>query len=378
MPKYDFAVGSTNPETFPTELFAEAAAAAIRKSGPQLSFYPGGYGNPELRAQMAERESTREGVPVNPEHIALMHGSMQGVTVVADYFRKHNDDIVIMEEFSYSGTISAFKGMGYKMIGMPVDNEGMRMDALEECLAGLHREHRPPRFIYTLATYQNPTGTVMPKARRLELVEIATRYNCVLVEDNCYGDVHYDGDKEPALYTLDPRPESIYIGSLSKIFAPGVRVGYLYARPPMLQKLVGRRFDCGPNSLAAAIMAEYLRGRMWQHIEMANTALKEKRDATMEALDASLGNLCQISQPAGGLFIWIRLPDDVDRERLAQLAEERSFGYAKGSSFHVHNADVPFLRLAFGHIPTALIREGIPVLASCIRDARRTNAAAVQ
>ena len=372
MPKYDFAVGSTNPETFPTEAFAEAAAAAIRKSGPMLSFYPGGFGNPELRAQMAERESTREGVPVSADHIALMHGSMQGVTVVADAFRKFSDDTVVMEEFSYSGTISAFKGMRYKMIGIPVDNEGMRMDALEECLTRLHAEGKPPRFIYTLATYQNPTGTVMPKARRLQLVELATRFGIPLVEDNCYGDVHYDGAKEPALYTLDPRPESIYIGSLSKIFAPGVRLGYLYARPPMLEKLVGRRFDCGPNSLAAAIMAEYLRGRLWEHIEMANAKLKEKRDAMMEALDASLGNVCQISQPPGGLFIWIRLPDDVDRVRLAQLAEERSVGYAKGANFHVHNADVPFLRLAFGHVPTDLIREGIPVLASCIEDARTT------
>ena len=370
MAKYDFAVGSTNPETFPTELFAEAAAAAIRKSGPQLSFYPGPLGNPELRAQMAARETEREGVALDPDHIALMHGSMQAITVVADAFRHGSDNRVVMEEFSYSGTISAFKGMGYEMVGVPVDHDGMRMAALEATLTAMHAEGRPPRFIYTLATYQNPTGTVLPKARRLQLVELATRFNTVLVEDNCYGDVHFDGAKEPALYTLDARPESIYIGSLSKIFAPGVRLGYLYARPPMLDRLVGRRFDCGPNALAAAIMAEYLRGRLWEHIETANAALKEKRDAMLSALDSALGNICRISQPVGGLFIWVKLPDNVDRVRLAQLAEERGVGYAKGANFHIHNADVPYLRLAFGHVPDAMIREGIPVLAGCIRDAQ--------
>ena len=370
MAKYDFAVGSTNPETFPTERFAEAAAAAIRKAGPQLSFYPGSLGHPELRAQMAARESEREGVQVNADHIALMHGSMQAITVVADAFRKGVDDRIVMEEFSYSGTISAFKGKGFEMVGVPVDNEGMQMDALEATLTRMYAENRPPRFIYTLATYQNPTGTVLPKVRRVKLVELAQRFNTVLVEDNCYGDVHFEGAKEPALYTLDDRPESIYIGSLSKIFAPGVRLGYVYARPPMLEKITAQRFDAGPNSLASAIMAEYLRDRLWEHIEHANVALKEKRDAMLTALDTALGNICAISQPVGGLFIWVKLPDNVDRKRLAQLAEQRSVGYAKGANFHIHNADVPYLRLAFGHVPEDLIREGIPVLASCIRDAQ--------
>lgn len=367
---YDFGTGNTNPETFPTEELVAAAARAIPKITDALNRYTGELGHEGLRRLMAQRERDREGVDIHHDSIALFNGSMQAVTVVAEALMQGHDDSVICEAFTYVGTINAYKRLGLKMIGLPQDRFGMRMDALEAALRRARDEGKPPRFIYTLATYQNPTGTCMPNDRRLELIDIARRFDMPVVEDNCYADVHFEGEKPKAIYALDGDPRHIYMCSLSKIFAPGVRLGYLYAKAPWFQKIVSRRLDAGPNTLAAAITNEYLEGRLWEHCERNNAALKLKRDAMFEALESSLGNVCTWSHPVGGLFLWLRLPDDVDRKRLAVLAEERGVKYALGSAFHCENADEPYIRLAFGYPPETDIRAGIPVLASCILDAR--------
>ncbi|MFH1569897.1 MAG: PLP-dependent aminotransferase family protein [Gemmatimonadota bacterium] len=367
---FDFGSGCTNPDTFPTAGLAAAAGQAIRELGAEMTLYPGDLGHRGLRELMARREADREGVAVEADYIALTNGSMQGVTLVAEALAGAPGDVVLTEELTYSGTIGAYRRMGVRMVGVSLDENGMRPDDLERRLEALRREGAVPRFIYTLATYQNPTGSVMPRPRRLELIEVARRFDCPLVEDNCYGDVHFEGGKEPALYALDPGPGQIYLCSLSKILGPGVRMGYLMARPPMLQRLLERRFDGGNSLLAAGILAAYLRGRLWEHVERANAALKEKRDAVLAGLKESVGDICTWSRPVGGLFIWVNLPDDVDRRRLAELAAARQLRYARGSAFHVAGQDVPNLRLAFGHCSLDDIREGIPQLGECIRAAR--------
>ena len=371
MEPFDFSTGTTNPETFPTEALAEAAARAVRSHGVELNTYPGSLGHEGLRRLMAQRELDREGVRLDPERIALTNGSMQAVTLTAEALCEGHDDVVLMEEYCYSGTVRAYRGLGIEMVGVPVDGNGMRTDALASTLERLRAEGCVPRFIYVLATYQNPTGSVMPRARRIELLRIAREHRCIVVEDNCYGDVHYDGAKPPALYALaEDDPRQVYMCSLSKIFAPGVRLGYLTASSPELfERIMGRRFDAGPNTLAAAITAQYLEGRLWEHCEMANEALKAKRDAMLAALDAELGNTCSWSRPPGGLFIWVRLPDDTDLGRLEALAAEHEVGYQHGSDFHVDGKGGPYIRLAFGFARVPDIHEGIARLARCIKAA---------
>lgn len=370
---YDFAVGRTNPETFPREAFQRAATRAIERDYELLTTYPGELGHEGLRRLMAQRESDREGVTVTPDRIALTNGSMQAVTLVAEALIEHHDDIVITEEFTYPGTISTYRDLGIKMVGLPIDADGMSAVALERALEDLHRRGTPPRFIYTEATYQNPTGTMMPRARREQILAIAKRFGTILVEDNCYGDVHYAGAKPPAFYALDDYENQIYLCSLSKIFAPGVRLGYFMAPPVLFRRVLNRRHDAGSNTLAASIVAEYLSGGLWAHCDEQNAALAAKRNLLLEVLGAELGDLCVWSEPAGGLFLWLRFPDDVDRDRLQSLADARGFQFARGRAFQVGNEDAPFLRLAFGHVPAAAIREGVPVLARCIREARTSN-----
>lgn len=370
MSQCDFSTGNTNPETFPTQALIEAAGRAIAESVEDFNRYPGKLGHEGLRRLMADREAAREGVRLDPDHIMLTNGSMQAVTLVAEALCHGHDDAVIMEEYSYSGTINAYRALGIEMIGIPLDGHGMRMDVLDETLQQMHAAGRPPRFIYTLVTYQNPTGAVMPRARRLELIALARKYDCILVEDNCYADVHFEGEKPPALYALDDGANQIYMCSLSKIFAPGVRLGYLTAKEPLFERLLARRHDAGPNTMAAAICTEYLRERLWAHCEMANAALKIKRDAMLSALESELGNACSWSHPPGGLFIWVRLPDGVAVEQLEVIAAKRGVGFANGSSFHVRAATGPYIRLAFGFPSVEEIRAGIATLGKCVREAQ--------
>ncbi len=375
MEVYDFAIGQTNPETFPVDAFRDAAIAAIEEEHDAFNRYPGGKGHAGLRQLMAERESQREGVPVDPEMIALMNGSMQAVTLAGQALMQAPGDIVITEEYTYSGTISAYKGIGLAMVGVAMDEQGMRMDALADTLQKLQRSAQKVRFIYTLTTYQNPTGTCMPLSRKKQLLEIADRYQLPIVEDNCYGDVHFDGAKVPSLYALDDSERQIYIGSLSKIFAPGVRLGYLLARKPHFNNIVSQRFDAGSNYFAAAVLAQFYKKGIWEHCDVANPVLRHKRNLVCELLSDTLADFCVWSVPVGGLFIWVRLPEDIDMDKLRQVAAANNFYFAAGKDFHVDSKQVPYLRLAFGHVPDDLIKKGIPVLARSIAAARTSNSA---
>ena len=284
--KYDFGSGRSDPETFPVAALQAAASKVIEEQAEALTQYPGDLGHAGMRAAMAQREEDREGVRINPDHLLLTNGSMQGVTLTAEALQENHGDTVLVEEYCYPGTLSAYRSLKYDMVGIPLDEGGMCPDAVERELDRLNKENRLPKFIYTISTYQNPTGFVMPRARRLQIIEMAKHYGVPIVEDNCYADVHYDGPLEPAFYALDDDPNQIYLCSLSKILAPGLRLGYIYARPPMLEKILDRRHDAGSNYLAAAIAAEFYQDGIQKHAKATNPVLKAKRDLTLQGLEA--------------------------------------------------------------------------------------------
>lgn len=371
MRTFDFAVGQTNPETFPIERVQAAAIKAIAGEYAKLTTYPGKLGHEGLRSAMAKRESEREGIPVSADEITLLNGSMQAVTLTAEALTQPGNT-VICEELTYSGTISAYRSLGIEMVGMPVDENGMRVDLLEAKLEELG-EARKPKFIYALTTYQNPTGTNLSLERRHQLIEVAASRNIPIVEDNCYGDVHYDGAKPRSLYALSDYENIIYMCSLSKILAPGMRLGYIYAKPKLLETILARRHDGGGNYLAAAVVAELYKDGLWDLTEELNDSLKVKKNLVVDGISEAADGICVSSNPSGGLFVWVRFPNDVDQEKLLQLTSERGFFYASGANFHIRSEQIPYLRLAFGHVPDDDIRDGIPVLIQCLREARTSN-----
>lgn len=370
MASYPFGSGRPDPASFPNRGLADAAARILPELGDELALYPGALGYAPLRKLMAERFERREGAKLQVDRVALTTGSMQSVTLMVQALVKEKGAPVVLEEYSYSGTLSAYRKEGVELVGIPLDEEGMKIDALETRVKALCDDGRPPAFIYTLPTFQNPTGSVMPLSRRKELLEVAARYQVPVVEDHCYADTVYEPCQEPALITLEHSVPVVHIESLSKILGPGVRLGYFTADESVFGEILSYRRDAGTSSLSAAIVYEYFREEMWTHVEQINTIVKEKRDLMFDQLAAAPDAFEQFSRPKGGLFIWVKLPDATDRAALETAAELKGIDYATGRSFHVGNEDVPYLRLAFGYASLEQIAEGMPLLADCVRESQ--------
>jgi 2-aminoadipate transaminase len=367
---FNFGAGNPDPGVFPAKELGEAAQRVLTRAGTELAHYPDPQGLPELRAVAVERFERNHGMRPPIEHVVITNGAMQGLQLSAQGLARPGD-AVIMEEFEYGGTIRVFKQFGLELLGVPLDEHGMRMDALAEILAHQAQIGKLPAFIYTTASYQNPTGATLPADRRHRLIELARQYNLPIVEDDTYGDIAFEPLTEKAVYSLARPGEVMYIGSFSKILGPGIRLGFFIAPESIAQRLMPWKTDGGTSALSQMIAAEYFTANLWAHVEEGRAAVKDKRNVLLDALEGEFGGIDGMhwSQPDGGLFVWIKLPEDVDRVRLKQLADARHITYATGQAFHAQNADVPYLRLAFGWIDRADITDGVRLLADCIREA---------
>lgn len=369
MRKYNFYSGNPDPVSFPAQGLADAAYRILPTLTEELVKYPERNGYAPLREIAAERFKRNNDIDLPLESIAIISGSFQGVSLCTQTFIRQPGDVMISEEYSYMGSLGCFRKYGADIRGVPVDDDGMNMDALEDLLGDLDREGKQAKFIYTIATNQNPTGIMMSEEKRHRLLELANRYDIPVVDDDCYADLVFDRNAPPSLYSLDP-DRVVYIGSFSKILGPGVRMGYVSAREELLNKVLFWKIDGGSNNLAAAVAAEYLREHLWEHVDDVNGIVKEKLDAIEVGLDANTDAFPWHSHPKGGLFIWVKLPEDIDVHRLKAIADERGVMYATGKQFHAGNQDVKYLRLAYGYASLDDIREGVPILAECVREAR--------
>lgn len=369
-PVYNFGSGMPDPATFPAQGLADAAARILPQSAGVLVRYPDQRGWPALREIAVERFQRNHGIAVPLSEVVLTNGSMQPIGLAALALAGTGATIVL-ESFSYVGSINAFRRAGAHLVGVPLDDQGMQVDALEETLGRLAAEGRKPAFIYTIASYQNPTGTTMPLARRTELLEIARRHDVLIVEDDCYADVRYsDAPLPPALYKLAEPGRVMYIGSFSKVLGPGVRLGYFMAAEPLTADLLRYKIDGGTSNLSAMVVAEFFRDHLWRHIATANAALKAKRDTLLTALERELGGRgVDWTQPDGGLFTWLRLPEQTDVVRLRELATAAGIQYGAGRAFDAADREVPYLRLAFGFIDRSVIADGVKALARCLAEA---------
>jgi 2-aminoadipate transaminase len=368
MKEYNFGGGRPAPETFPTEGLAEAAQRVIAREGPGLVLYPDGQGYLGLREVAAMRYRRREGKDLPVEEICLTTGSMQAITLAIQALLRPGRPI-LCEEFCYSGSLHDFRAHGAELVGIPVDEEGLDVAALEETLRDLARQGTSPSFLYTIANHQNPTGTNLTVPRRQRLLELAEEYDVVVVEDDCYGDVIFEGREEPTLYGMDPSERVIYIASWSKVLGPGVRLGYFAARAGLRQKLMAQKIDGGTTALASMIVAEYFRDHFVDHLARTNALMRQKRDAMLAALAEHWSDLGNWTRPNGGLFLWLSLPERTDRTHLLELAPTQGVIYAPGRAFHARDEDVPYLRLAFGYPALKDIPEGVARLAGCVRQA---------
>ena len=374
---FNFGPGNPDPGVFPAADLAAAAQRVLSRLGTELAHYPDPRGLPALRSIAAERFERNHNIRPAIEDVVITNGAMQALTLSALGLARPGDS-VILEEFEYSGTIRVFKQYGLQLIGVPLDERGMRMDALAEVLERQDRIGKRPAFIYTTSSYQNPTGTTLPTDRRTRLLELARQYELPIVEDDTYGDISYEPLRERPIYALAQPGEVMYIGSFSKILVPGARLGFFIAPESITSRLMPWKTDGGTSELSQMIAAEYFTDHLWEHVEEGRAAVKHKRNLLLDALEAEFGTSTGMhwSRPDGGLFVWIRLPDDVDRATLQQLLGARGIVCSTGQVFHAHGQDVPYIRLAFGWIAAEEIRDGVRALAECVREATPAPVAA--
>ena len=367
MREYNFGGGMPDPESFPVEGLLEAAQEVLPELGRTLVRYPDPRGHAPLREVMVERFRKKGGVALPIERFALTCGSMQAINLVTQTFVQPGET-VITEEYTYSGTLGCLRRYGAHIVGIPTDQDGMDMNALAEALRELQTQNIRPKFIYTIASNQNPTGTNMSVLRRERLISLAREHEIPIAEDDCYADLHFEGEPPPTpIYKLADFADVIYIGSFSKILGPGVRLGYLSASEELLSRVLSLKIDGGTSNLAAYIVGAFLKEKLWEHVAKVNRVVKAKRDAVMDALAQHSPQAFEWwTRPTGGLFIWVKLPDTTDTPRLWQMLDTRGVRLAPGRAFHSQDDEVPFLRIAFGYPSVADIDEGVGALAACV------------
>jgi 2-aminoadipate transaminase len=374
MARFNFGGGCPDPDTLPAAELAAAAGRVLPRISTALATYPEAQGWRPLREVAAARFQRREGVPLDPDTICLANGSQQPITLFCQALLGP-DRPVIVEEFTYPGALRAMRHVGAPIVGVPTDAEGLCPDALEAALARLAAAGTPPGFIYTTPTYQNPTGVTMSVARRQAVLALARRYGVPIVDDNCYGDLDFDGPPPPAitaLATATPAAgssEVILFESFSKIVGPGIRLGYFACSREMMARVLAHKIDGGTSVLAAAVLAEYLQEHLADHVATITRVVREKRDALLAALERHLGGLCSWQRPSGGYFIWIRAPGACDTARLEDLATAAGILYGPGQAFHHAGQRVPYFRLSFGYPTLAEIETGVATMARCVREA---------
>lgn len=360
-----FASGLPDPALYPVETLRELSDRVLREDGRAALQYGPAEGHPPLREWVAERLRTR-GLRAEPENVLITSGSQQALDLAARLFLDPGDR-VLLENPSYLAAVQIFDSLEATYEAVPIDAEGMRTEVAAERLVrgGI-------RLVFTLPNFQNPTGATMPRERREELARTCARAGVPVLEDDAYHDLRYEGEALPPVTGLAKNPLAIYTGTFSKTIAPGLRVGYLCAAAPVVERLAQLKqlTDLQSNSFTQRIALQYcLDGHLEPQIERLRDTYRARRDTLLAALEAELSGFCSWTRPQGGMFLFLTLPRGLNAAELLPRVLERGVVYVPGESFHPAGGGQNTLRLNFVSATEERIREGVRLLAGVIREA---------
>jgi 2-aminoadipate transaminase len=325
----------------------------------------GPQGYPGLRRFVADKVKRWRGIDAGPDDVLITQGSGQAIDLVNAVLVEPGDT-VILEEFTYQGYLNNLRRIGAKMVGAPLDEDGIRIDALAAILDGLKRSGTTPKYICTTATVQNPTGSIMPLDRRRELLALARQYGVPIFEDECYTDLTWGAmSAPPALYALDP-DHVIHIGSFSKTLSPALRLGYVVCDWAFMSRMIALKTErySHTGALEQMVVAEYFSAHFQDHVDELSQTLKDKLDTMVEALAREFGTACEPWLPKGGIYLWMKLPDQVDVRKLVKPALDAGIAFNPGPEWAVDgDAAKSRLRLCFGLTTKDEIRAGVAAFA---------------
>jgi 2-aminoadipate transaminase len=361
--------GLPDTSSFPPETFAAIAGRVAAESCAKALQYGPTEGLPETKDCIAEVMAA-EGMRVDTDDVIVTTGGQQVIDLVAKTLIDPGD-VVIAEGPTYPGAVPVFSSYQAEVVQIEMDSDGMRVDLLEERLDDLQRSGRRPKFIYTVPSFQNPAGVTLSAARRRRLVELAHERELLVLEDNPYGLLRYEGAPNAPLFALDGGVYVMYLGTFSKILSPGIRLGWVVAPPPVLEKInLGKQAaDLCTSTLSQLMVQAYFEETRWRdYVESLSEIYRARRDTMLDALAEFFPRQAEWTRPAGGLFIWATLPDFIDTTDLLARALRENVAFVPGEAAYLDGRGRTAMRLNFSGSGEDAIREGIRRIGEVVKE----------
>lgn len=360
-----FAGGLPAPELFPVEEMKAVSIKVLEESGEKALQYSTTEGYAPLRKKIAERMNSKFHTSVNVDDILVTSGSQQGLDFCGKLFLDEGD-VVLCESPTYLGAINAFKAYGPRFIEVPTDDNGMKMDELKKILDSVPNV----KMMYVIPDFQNPTGRTWTSERRKEFIEIISKYKIPVVEDNPYGELNFSGEINPSLKSLDKDGLIIYLGTFSKIFCPGLRIGWIAAEESILRQfvMIKQCSDLQASTRSQMEVSKYM--EMYdieENISKIKKVYAKRRDVMLKAMESEFPKEVTFTRPTGGLFTWVRLPEGMNARELLDKCLKKYVAFVPGGSFYPNGGNENTFRLNYSNMPEDRIVEGIIRIADTIK-----------
>lgn len=362
-----FAGGLPAPELFPIDEMKQVDTAIYESEGRQAVQYGTTEGYVPLRKQIAQRMKDKFFVDCKAEDIVVTTGSQQALFILSQILI-NADETIAMESPSYMGAIMAFNPTRPKYVEVPTDDKGIVPEELDKILAADSSIH----LIYVIPEFQNPTGITWPVERRKAFMDVINKYDVVVLEDDPYGEIRYDIEKLPSLKSMDTQGKVVFLGSFSKIFMPGLRLGWIVANPEIIDKFVKfkQAVDLGTSTFGQRQASYYIKMfDMDGHVRQINALYKKRRDLMCDSMARYFPKECTFTRPQGGLFTWVTLPKNLDAKALMPKALEKDVAYVPGGIFYPNGGNGNHFRLNYSNMPEDRIVEGIKRLGDVLKEA---------
>jgi 2-aminoadipate transaminase len=362
--------GLPNPEAFPVDVIHECIEKVFKTNILNALQYGTTEGLPVLRSALAKRMQEKKGIDCQMHDILITSGAQQALSFVAFNFLDPGD-MYMTSAPTYLGALQAFHAYQANCEAIPMNSSGIDIDALKRNLKRLHRTGIIPKFYYTVATFQNPSGETISLQDRKALLELASEYDFLIIEDDPYGDLIFDGEPIPPIKSLDTRGRVVYISTFSKILAPGFRLAWIIASEDIINKfaLTKQSMDLCSNVFTQYVAYEYINGGyLDQQVEHIRKLYKHKRDVMIKALEEFFPKGAKWTVPNGGMFLWVTLPKQVNTRLMFKKALAKKVAYVVGDAFYPDGSNYNSMRLNFSYSADDVLREGIKRLSEVIKE----------
>lgn len=363
-----FAGGLPAPSTFPIDELKQICNEVLEEDGDAALQYGATEGDTKLRNILTERYQ-KQGLNISVDNLVILTSSQQGLDLAGKIFLNKGDKFICGLP-SYLGGLGAFSSYGAVPVGIKFDKFGMRSDLLEISLAKMLENEELPKFIYVIPDFQNPAGITMPEFRRLEIIAIAKKYNILIIEDSPYRELRFEGDAQRMMYDLDNSGHVIALGTFSKIFVPGFRIGWVTAHEAIIDKFVKAKqsTDLCTSPFVQKIAAKYLeKGFFDKNLKGIIEMYHRKRDIMLEAFEKYMPKGVSWTKPEGGLFLFLNLPEDMNAEDLFEIAIQKNVAFVLGSVFHCDGSGKNTMRINFSFVDEEQNKIGVQRLAESVK-----------